>query len=69
MFSIHVTEFLTNRAAAIGKYSAAIALEPKDASLWSNRAAAFVKVGQLDRALSDTLKFLNKHALLTYRAI
>jgi tetratricopeptide (TPR) repeat protein len=59
MFSIQAAEFLTNRAAAIDKYSAAIVLEPENAFLWSNRAAALVRIGQLDDALSDALKFLN----------
>jgi predicted Zn-dependent protease len=52
--------FLDDRADAIVKYSEAIACQPNNEFLWSNRAATLVRIGSLDRALSDALKLLNR---------
>ena len=44
-------------AAAFAKYSEAIALAPDNAILYSNRAAALVKMGKLDAAQNDATKY------------
>ena len=50
--------FLTKfRKGAIQKYSEALQLD-QSPFLYSNRAAALVKMGELDAALSDALKFV-----------
>ena len=50
--------FLTQfRKGAIQKYSEAIQLDPSP-FLYSNRASALVKMGELDAALNDALKFV-----------
>ena len=43
--------------AAVTKYSQAIAFTPANAVLYSNRAAALVKMAKLDAALNDALRF------------
>jgi hypothetical protein len=45
------------RKAAIQKYSEAIELD-QNPFLYSNRASALVKMGELDAALNDALKFV-----------
>jgi Flp pilus assembly protein TadD len=53
---------LTFSSAAYAKYTEAIALAPESAILYSNRAAALMKMGKLDLALNDATKYtLPKH--------
>jgi len=43
-------------ALAFAKYSEAIALAPKNAMLYSNRAATLIKMGKLDSAKTDATR-------------
>jgi len=56
--SPHTLQFrLIHSAAAFAKYSEAITLSPKNAILYSNRAAALIKMGKLDAAQNDATRF------------
>lgn len=52
----HFLQYINDSTKACDKYTEAIALDAENQFLYSNRAAALVKLGKLDAALADALR-------------
>jgi hypothetical protein len=56
-----------NSAGAYTKYSEAIVLSPQTATLYSNRAATLIKMGKLDLAYNDAVKYLPSQLCILFQ--